>query len=185
MKNYLIQYKPFLLFLAKFLISYLVLTFIYKSYLNQFNQGLPVVDGFTQLVAQQSRQVLQFFDRDTVVLLENDPSFVKFFYNEIYIVRIVEGCNALSIIILFAAFIVAFTGKLKHTVLYIIGGSLLIHILNITRIAFLIMLIYNFPKWQSFWHDIVFPLIIYGFVFLLWIIWISKFSLNTKTHAST
>src|SRR6478752_5536755 len=103
LKNYLIQYKPFLLFLAKFLISYLVLTVIYKSYLNQFNQGLPVVDGFTQLVAQQSKQVLQFFDGSAVTALQNDLSYVKFFYNQVFIVRIVEGCNALSIIILFAA----------------------------------------------------------------------------------
>src|SRR6478752_10305733 len=116
LKNYLIQYKPFLLFLAKFLISYLVLTFIYKSYLNQFNQA---VDGFTQLVAQQSTRVLQLLDRDAAVILENAPLHIKFFYHNIYIVRIIEGCNALSIMILFTAFIIAFTGKFKQTVLYI------------------------------------------------------------------
>lgn len=185
MKNYLIQYKPFLLFLAKFLISYLVLTFIYKSYLNQFNQDSPIVDGFTQLVALQSKQALQLFDRDAVVAIENSPLYIKFLYNKTFIVRIIEGCNALSIIILFTAFIIAFTGKLKQTILFLIGGSLLIHVLNVFRIAFLIMLIYNYPKWQSIWHDIVFPLIIYGFVFFLWVIWISKFSLNAKNHTTS
>ena len=36
MENYIVQYKPFLLFLGKFFLSYLVLTFVYQSYLNQF-----------------------------------------------------------------------------------------------------------------------------------------------------
>jgi exosortase family protein XrtF len=184
LKNYLIQYKPFLLFLGKFLISYLVLTFIYKSYLNHFNQGIPAVDGFTELVAKQSKLVLEIIDTNVMVRLENDPSQIKFFYNEIFLVRIIEGCNALSIIILFISFIIAFTGKLKQTILYVIGGSLLIHICNIIRIALLIVLMYNFPGLQSLLHDIIFPLIIYGLVFLLWVIWIAKFSLNTKRHAS-
>jgi hypothetical protein len=34
----------------------------------------------------------------------------------------------------------------------------------------------HYPSSRDFLHDIVFPLFIYGVVFLLWIVWVFKFS---------
>lgn len=177
LKNYWIQYKPFLLFIGKFILAYLVLTFIYQSYLHQFDEKTFEVDGFTQLVAKQTEQTLLFFNADVSSELHTLRPCVKFFYNQKYVASIVEGCNALSVIILFIAFVVAFTGKLKHTVFFIIGGSLLIHVLNVSRIAILSVAIYHFPEYQSFLHGVVFPFFIYGVVLVLWVIWVNKFSL--------
>ncbi|HLF52216.1 exosortase family protein XrtF [Flavobacterium sp.] len=183
MKNYWIQYKPFLLFLGKFALTYLVLTIIYQGYLNQFDEKTFEVDGFTQLVAKQTEQTLLFFNGDANTELHPSQPNVKLFYNQKYVARIIEGCNALSVIILFVAFVVAFTGKLKHTLLYIIGGSLLIHVLNIARIALLAVALYHFPNQEPVLHGVVFPLFIYGIVFILWVIWVNKFSLYAKKTA--
>ncbi|MET0759947.1 MAG: exosortase family protein XrtF [Flavobacterium sp.] len=183
MKNYWIQYKPFLLFLGKFALTYLVLTIIYQGYLNQFNEKTFEVDGFTQLVAKQTEQTLLFFNADASIELHAGQPSVKLFYNQKYVARIIEGCNALSVIILFVAFVVAFTGKLKHTLLYIIGGSLLIHVLNIARIALLAVALYHFSNQEPVLHGVVFPLFIYGVVFILWVIWVNKFSLYAKKTA--
>jgi exosortase family protein XrtF len=177
LKNYFIQYKPFLLFLGKFLLSYLVLTFVYESYLSQFDTIKNEVDDFTKLVANQTVKCLTFFGSDAYQMPNLEASSVKLFYNKKYIAQIIEGCNGLSVIVLFIAFVIAFTGKLKHTIAYIIGGSLMIHILNIARIALLCILIYSFPEYEEILHGVIFPLIIYGFVFLLWVIWINKFSI--------
>jgi exosortase family protein XrtF len=185
LKNYLIQYKPFLLFLGKFALTYLVLTLFYQGYLNQFDEKTFEVDGFTQLVANQTEQTLLFFNGSSSLELHESQPCVKLFYNQKYVARIVEGCNALSVIILFIAFIVAFTGKLKHTVLYIIGGSLLIHILNVARIALLAVLIYHFPEQEPLLHGVIFPLFIYGVVFVLWVIWVNKFSLYAKKDVTS
>lgn len=176
LKKYLILYKPFLLFLGKFLLTYLLLTFVYESYLSQFDTAKFETDGFTQLVSRQTKDVLLFFNCDVKTELNKKESAVNLFYNGKHIARIIEGCNGLSVIILFTAFIVAFSGRIKTTVLYIIGGSLLIHILNVGRIALLSVLLYYFPKQEHFLHGVVFPLFIYGVVFLLWIIWVNKFS---------
>lgn len=176
----MLQYKPFLLFLLRFLATYLVLVFLYKMYLNQFQNGIVTVDGFTQEVARESAGFLSFLDPQSSVGLENKLNYVNFFYKGIIQVRVIEGCNALSIIILFISFIVAFTGKLKYTILYVLSGSLVVHLLNIARISLLIMLLHHFPQYQTFWHDILFPLIIYGTVFVLWIVWIKKFSLSPQ-----
>ena len=178
--KYWSQYKPFLLFLGKFALTYLVLTFAYQYYLNQFDVKNHEPDGFTKIVTSQVEQTLLFFNCDARTEIHPmEPSY-KFFYNGKFISRIVEGCNALSVIILFIAFVIAFSGKLKHTILYIIGGSLIIHILNITRISLLMVAFYNFPEANTILHDILFPLVIYGTVFILWVIWVNKFSFYAK-----
>lgn len=165
-----------MLFLGKFLLTYLLLTFVYQSYLGQFDVKKNETDSFTKLVAQQTEDVMLFFNADVKTVPNSKEPAVNLYYNQKSIARIVEGCNALSVIILFISFIVAFSGKIKTTLLYIIGGSILIHILNVFRIALLCALMYYYPEQQHFLHGVLFPLIIYGVVFMLWIIWVNKFS---------
>ena len=181
MKEYLIQFKPFLLFLFKFAISYLVLASLYQMYLSQFDSAKFEVDGFTQLVAEQSRTLLAFFDANSYTrpnLLE--PS-VKLFYKGQWVARIIEGCNALSVIILFISFVIAFTGKLKYTILFIVIGSVVIHVFNVMRIVLLCLAIHSYPSLQHSLHEVVFPLVIYGIVFLLWVLWVNKYSYYATT----
>ena len=174
MKKYFILYKPFLLFLATFFLSYIVLTFLYQQYLNSFEENK--VDGVTRLVSENTEQLLRLFDGGSSIVESDSRPYVKLFFNQKYVARIVEGCNATSVIILFISFVIAFSGKLKTTLLFIFGGSLLIYILNVVRIAALSALIYYFPKQEPFLHRVLFPLYIYGVVFMLWLIWVRKFS---------
>lgn len=183
MKNYFSEYKPFLFFLAKFFGTYLVLTFAYQTYLNEFDTSKFEVDGFTQLVAEQSKQVLSLFDSQSYTQPNLKESSVNLFYHNKWVARIVEGCNALSVIILFVSFVFAFTGKFKQTILFIIAGSLIIYIFNIIRIALLCMAIFHYKHFQDILHGVIFPLFIYGIVFILWIIWVNKYSKYAKKTA--
>jgi len=178
LKKYLIQYKPFLVFLGSFFGCYILLTVLYQFFLNSYENSK--VDAVTYLVAQNTETVISWFYQSIRVLDSENEPFLKVFFQGIYVVRIVEGCNAISVIILFASFIVAFSGSLKNTLLFILGGSLLIYILNVFRIAALIVLIFNFPAQSRLLHDIFFPAIIYGLVFVLWVIWVNKFSKYAK-----
>lgn len=180
MKEYLVQFKPFLIFLAKFVLTYLVLTFVYESYLNQFNTINFEVDGFTKMVANQSQKVLSVFDNNSYTKPNLKEASVKLFYHDKWVARIIEGCNALSVIILFISFVIAFTGKLKQTLLFILVGSLIIHVFNVARIALLCMAIFHFPKYEHILHGVIFPLFIYGIVFILWVIWVNKYSFYAK-----
>ncbi len=174
MKKYFTLYKPFLLFLAAFFLTYIVLTFLYQRYLNGFEEN--EMDSITIMVSHNTKQVIQLFnDQSYIKKSEIDP-YVKLFFNDKYVARIVEGCNAISVIILFISFVVAFSGKLKTTLLFIFGGSLLIYVLNVLRIAALSALIFYFPKQEPFLHGVLFPLYIYGVVFMLWLIWVRNFS---------
>ena len=185
MKKYLVIYNPFLVFLGKFLLTYLILTLVYKSYLSQYDVQQFEVDSFTQIVANQTRDLMLLFNCDASIAPNIKESAVNIYYNQRSMARIIEGCNGLSVIILFISFVVAFSGKIKSTILFLLGGSLLIHILNVSRIALLCVLMYYYPKQQHLLHSVLFPLFIYGVVFLLWIIWVNKFSkYATKTIQS-
>ena len=181
MKNLLLQYKAFLLFLGKFLVSYLVLAILYQSYLNRFDEAKSEVDSVTQAVAKQTETVLKWADANAYVENNTHEPSIKVLYQHKYVIRIIEGCNALSVIILFIAFLIAFSGKFINTIMFAAVGSLIIHILNIARIALLAIALYHYPSAEHILHGVVFPLIIYGVVFLLWVIWVNKFSYYATT----
>ena len=174
MKKYFILYRPFLLFLASFFLTYIILTVCYQQYLNSFEENK--VDGITRLVSENTEQLLLLFDEGSSIVESDLHPYIKLFFNQNYVARIVEGCNATSVIILFISFVIAFSGKLKTTLFFIFGGSILIYVLNVMRIAALSALIFYFPKQEPFLHGVLFPLYIYGVVFILWLIWVRKFS---------
>ena len=180
MKNIFQQHKVFFIFLTKFLLCYFIVTIVYSFYLNQYHTHKNEVDGITHFVAEQTKNTLVFFGSDCEIIKhEYEPSY-KVIYNSKYIARIVEGCNSVSVIILFATFIFAFSNRFITTFLFIFLGSILIFTLNIFRISLLTKGLYNYPEYGTFLHDILFPLVIYGVVFVLWVVWVLKFSAYAK-----
>jgi exosortase family protein XrtF len=135
----------------------------------------------TNLVSKQCEAILNILDYKAEVLPHpNEPS-MKLIVNGNYLARIVEGCNSISVIILFLSFIVAFSGQLKATFFYILFGSVLIYVVNLFRIVILSLGVYYYPEQSEVLHAVIFPAIIYGMVFLLWIFWVNRFSkLNKK-----
>jgi len=180
LKSYFVQYRPFFIFLLKFFVTYGVLTFFYQLYLNSFDAAHFEIDGFTKFVATQTNDALLFFGQDAYTLPHPTQPSVKLFLNEKFIARVVEGCNAMSVMILFVAFVIAFKGKWKHTILFVLAGILIIHVLNILRIALLAIALYHYPQYEHVLHGVIFPLFIYGVVFGLWVLWVQKFSLHAK-----
>ena len=128
------------------------------------------------MVADQTVSLLEFFGYSSGAYQHKKELSVKILIEGNYTSRVIEGCNSVSIIILFIAFIIAFAGSLKATIIYVLLGSLFIYIINVVRIAFLSVMIYKYPNQQEFLHNLVFPAIIYGTVFILWVIWVNKFS---------
>lgn len=176
MKKYFIQYRPFLLFLGKFFFVYIILTFIYQFYLSTFCEDC--IDGITENVSFLTEKFSNIVS--VKLTLINNYMHYDIIYKNKIVAKIIEGCNAISVVVLFISFVVAFSGKLKQTLVFILGGSLFIYILNIIRIIILSILIYYYPEQEHILHGVVFPLIIYGAVFILWVIWVNKFSKYAK-----
>ena len=140
-------------------------------------------DYLTHLIAVQTKDLLHVFGYNAQILPHLEEPSMVLSLNGTGLARIVEGCNGISVIILFLSFIVAFSGKLKTTLFYAFSGSVLIYVVNLIRIALLTIGLYNFPKYGNVLHTIVFPAIIYGIVFLLWIFWVNRFSKLNKNNA--
>jgi exosortase family protein XrtF len=155
-----------------------MLAFVYQGFLGSF--GEDNIDSITELVAENTKQLLTLFDADSDIIKNDSEPYIRLVYKQEYVARMIEGCNAVSIIILFISFVVSFSVRIKPTVLFIVVGSLIIYLLNVARIAILCVLIYLFPKQQTLLHGVFFPLFIYGVVFILWVIWVNKFSLYAK-----
>ena len=160
--------------MGTFFLVYIVLTVLYQAYLSSFGENK--LDAITRMVGKNIKQLFQLFDANFRIEENESQSFIKLIYNQKYVARIIEGCNAVSVVILFISFVVAFSGKLKPTLLFIFGGSLFVYVLNVVRIAILSVLMFHFPKQEPFLHGVLFPLYIYGVVFILWLIWVRKFS---------
>lgn len=149
---------------------------MYKLYLDASEGSEFYPDYMTHLVAKQNESLLNTFGYDAQVLPHPDEPSLKITVNGTYLARVIEGCNSISVIILFIAFIIAFSGKLKTTFFYILSGSVLIYTVNLIRIVILTMGLYHYPEYEEILHTVVFPSIIYGLVFLLWIFWVNRFS---------
>lgn len=86
-----------------------------------------------------------------------------------------DPCNGLTLFALFSLFLVAYPGLWKHKAWYIPLGITLIHAMNIVRISVLCIITLQKPEWLNFNHTYLFQTLMYGFIFLLWYIWIKKF----------
>ncbi|WP_420575023.1 exosortase family protein XrtF [Kordia sp.] len=167
------KYKSALGFIVKFFVTYAILTYVYSLYLSNFD-GEP--DGITRIVAHQTESIINTFGYTANVVVHESEPTMKLLVHGNYVGRIVEGCNSISVLILFITFVIAFTGNLKNTVLFILIGSALVYLANLVRIVILGIGLYRFPEQEYLLHQIVFPTIIYGMVFLLWMFWVQKFS---------
>ncbi|WP_289043075.1 exosortase family protein XrtF [uncultured Olleya sp.] len=176
MKTLIIKYKSVIKFILTFLIVYGVLSFVYSFYLDASKSGQYYPDFITNLVAKQSENLLQTVGYETnVVPHPNEPS-MKVIVEGKYLARVIEGCNGASIIILFVSFIIAFSGKIKTTIVFALSGSVLLYVVNLIRIVVLSIGLYHYPWREAILHSVVFPAIIYGMVFLLWMFWVNRFS---------
>ncbi|WP_240455123.1 exosortase family protein XrtF [Flavobacterium columnare] len=173
MKTLLKEYRPFFLFLGKFFVSYLMLTILYRLYLSGFvNQ----VDGFTENVSYITGKILVFLGQRVQIVEDALNEQYQLYFNGKYLARIIEGCNAISVIILFESFVIAFSTSFKKTFMFLWFGSVLIYVVNILRIVLLTILYDLYPEYEHFLHSVLFPFIIYGIVCLLWLYWIKKYA---------
>lgn len=177
------EFKPLLLFLARFLGTYIILSIAYKLYLDQY---LPhnIPDPFTKFTSDITAFFLNkfgFFSFSNIA--ENQP-WMRLIVDGQVASIVNEGCNVISILIIFVSFIVAFYTNLKQTILFILAGLVILFVMNISRIMLLNYIFRYHNEYGKMAHDYLFPAIIYGSIVVLWIVWIKFFVTKyNKQHA--
>jgi exosortase family protein XrtF len=158
------------IFTAGFL--YLALYFIYQFVIRRYTfydqkfigSIIHVVHFFLESIGYKTFMILQ--DRDYQVIGIDGSNGVW----------IGSNCNAITLFSLFSVFIIAYPGKTKNKLWFIPLGIITIHILNIFRVVALVLIANYYPQFLNFNHTYTFTFLIYSFIFLLWMIWVNKFS---------
>lgn len=174
-------YRPVWRFLLLFFGTYGLFSGLYFYALDLWAaQGLRV-DPITNFLGQQLKYFLNLMGLKAEVAPWNGSGNLVISVMDTPVAQIVEGCNAVSIMILFAAFVLAISHRWSHSIIFVLCGIFLLHWINLGRIALISVGIYLRPGWTAVLHDLVFPGIIYGTVLILWIFWIWRSKSNLKT----
>ncbi len=106
------------------------------------------------------------------------------FMNGWHVVSVGWQCDGLPVMALFTIFIVAYPGPWRAKLWFIPAGLLAIHLLNILRIVGLAFNQVYSRSTTEFNHHYTFTIIVYGFIFWLWTIWVRRFARQTPDAGS-
>lgn len=87
-----------------------------------------------------------------------------------------DPCDGINLFALFSFFVIAYPGNWKHKLWFVPAGITLIHFMNIVRISLLCIIVRDRPQWLEFNHTYLFQTLMYILIFVLWFVWIRRFS---------
>lgn len=175
------EFKFLITFIPLITIWFFVYHYLYKLDILLGSKYSLLIE-FSKSLSIQSNFILNIFNFQTSTEIHGDMIVAKILgYPYNHGVWIGEPCNGIKVFGLFAIFILSFAGDLIKKLIFIPLGILIIHFLNIIRIALLTYISAVNPYILDFNHNITFQLLIYGSMLALWYIWIIKFS-HLKTH---
>ena len=180
LKKIYAEYKAPINFLLRFFLTFGILSLLYAFWVKSFGTE---ADSFSWFIGR-NLELLAGKQNMSLSQVEGQPA-IQVWYKGKQSVSLFEGCNGVAVMILFFAFLLAFKGTLKHTIVYAVVGIFIIHLFNLGRLMLLVVLSQNNEKWFHFAHKYLFTLIIYAAVMLLWFVWVKYFSrLNFKSQAT-
>lgn len=178
------EFKPVLIFLLKFIVVWIGLVIIYNFVYLESYHAHNLADPYSQKVANWTVSCLNSLGYEAYAVDDESRPWTWIYFEGNYGSYINEGCNAISIMIIFVAFIVAFSTTWKQTLAYILGGLVLIQIMNVFRICLLNYIIKYHPIYTEIAHDYLFPAIIYGVIVVLWIVWVRYFVMKPNKKSN-
>ena len=110
------EFRPSLLFLGRFLAIYFVGNILYGVYVESFPTS---PDRITISVSNQTASILDFSGFDVITRLNEGARDISLLENGKVVLNVFEGCNGINIMILFVAFLVAFSGWTRNMLWFI------------------------------------------------------------------
>lgn len=164
------RYKQLLRFLLLSVLIYILWFVIYELWLHP----KEILDLYViKSAVQMSDKLLSAFGYNIQVV-----DIRKIIIENKIGVIIGDECNGLSLFALYSGFLIAFPGNLKSKFYYIPLGILVIHLINVLRISVLLLIQLYAPQYLAFNHTYTFTILIYGVIFLMWVVWVNKYGLR-------
>ena len=167
-KTLFTEFRPALRFLSIFVGVYLLGNVFYGLYVEFYK---PAPDPATVWVSEQTAFVLNLVGGGVYSVESEGEPTVLLKNNDKTVLRIFEGCNGLNVMVVFLAFVVAFGGKPKKELLFIVAGLFVLHLSNLVRIILLYYTAIHQPHFFYYFHKYFFTAILYLVVFVLWFQW--------------
>jgi exosortase family protein XrtF len=167
------EFKPTILFLVKFIGIYVVANLLYGIYVTAYSPG---PDPITSLVSRQTAVALGVCGWPSTTIDNEKKPTTLLNHEGRSVLAIYEGCNGVNIMIIFVAFLFAFGPIGKPLWIFALVGILMIHLMNLLRISLLFWVVLYLPDFVYFVHKYLFTAMLFIFVFVLWIVWVRKFS---------
>ncbi len=159
------KHKTLLTFLGKAVLLYCLWYVIYEIWLHPIGAIDQAVIAHTIDLSAWALRSLGYtvFTEGRLLIIANTEGL-----------RIGDPCNGLDLFALFSGFVLAYPGSFWKKLVFIPAGILIIHVLNIMRICALSLILVYAPEYVPFNHTYTFTFIVYGFIFVLWMIWANK-----------
>jgi len=172
------QNRVLIRFLLTAGVLYVVWDYFYKSILEENGVFIREVGAH---VASVSVSILNMLGYDAVVAPYKDPSAPRAFetlivYKGQNLVWIDSGCTGLTLMALFAGFILAYPGPIAKKAWYIPTGLVAIYLVNIFRVVALALNHIASRSTFDFNHKYTYTLVTYLAIFGLWMLWANRLS---------
>jgi exosortase family protein XrtF len=174
------EFRPALMFLAKFLGIYLAGNILYGIWIESYGER---ADAGTTWVAGQTVRCLQVAGFETYTKANPDGPTVFLVENDRVVLSVFEGCNGVNVMIVFTAFLVAFGGPGRSMAWFLPLGLLVIHLSNLLRVSLLYYTAIHQPAYFYYFHKYFFTAVLYFVVFVLWALWVVKFNARPGAKA--
>jgi exosortase family protein XrtF len=172
MKALYTQFSSIINFLMIFMLTFFLLSMLYDLYLQRYENK---VDGMSSVVGSQAANLLGLLGYNAFATNQHAEKSTHVGIDSFARVKVIEGCNGLSVMILFLAFLIGFPGSLKHKAWFIAAGLLVIHWFNIIRVSVLCWAVYSFGETGYPVYKEMFTASIYVLVLGLWYLWVQKY----------
>ncbi len=166
-------------FLIKAVLLYAGCYFLYEFVIKKYTQ---IDQFFIRFIINCSEFLLKMMGFITFSSKEVDD-FQVFGIDGSNGVWIGGPCNGITLMFLFAIFIIAYPGSIKNKAWFLPLGIIAVFILNLIRIVGLAIIALYYPENLDFNHTYTFTFIAYSFVFYLWMLWVNKYATNKTSNA--
>lgn len=181
------EFRPTLLFLAKFVIIYLLGSGLYGIYIAQYDLK-ESLDPATRWVTYQCASTAGLMGYEPEVIQDDHLNWTngpEQTYDSLWLdtqcaISVEEGCNGLNVMILFVAFVIGFGGRWLNMLIFIPSGLIFIHLANIGRLMLLSLLNVEFEgQGFHFFHKYGFTAVLYLAILVLWYFWVMRWNGRT------
>ncbi|BDC98614.1 hypothetical protein [Persicobacter psychrovividus] len=162
--------------LVKFLFRFLSLGLIWFVVYHLVLEPSGVLD--TWMTSGVAKVAIYFMNAFGLMIqsVTNADGSVTMLLNDLNLLRIAHPCNGLELDVLFVVFVLSYgNSKLVPKVSFLIGGLIFLFFLNVLRVIALVKIQMVHPEWLDFSHKYLFTAVVYGFVLLLWWVWVERF----------